>query len=142
MGEHVAQRDLAGDPGIVHLEAGIVADDRVVPVDDAIPDQRRHHRRGDRLRQGGELKDRVRIDRVGLALRAHAKPFEIDDLVLVDDGDRHAGDAGALPRRFGELLQLRQGGFDPLPRHRRGLLRENGARHQGGRSRRSQHRPA
>ena len=62
--QQVADRHLARDPGIVHLEAGQVVDDLVVPAELALVDQDRERRGGERLAGRSGHEDRVGVDRL------------------------------------------------------------------------------
>src|SRR5260370_19739842 len=106
MAEHVAQRDLARHPRVMHCKFGIVANDRVVTCDQSVADERRDHRRSDGLRQRRELENRVGIDGLGLACLPDAEAFEVDDLILVDDGDGQARYASSFQRFEHEIVQV------------------------------------
>jgi hypothetical protein len=114
--EQISQRDLSRHPWIKEAEVRVVIDRPVVPADHALADQPRQHRRGHRLRHRGELKDRIRIHRRRRAGLPDTEPFEIEDLIPVDDADRHTGDARLLDGLLDELLQLGQGSVDFLER--------------------------
>jgi hypothetical protein len=72
------------------------------------------------LGEGGELEHGVGVDRVGFAHLPHAEAAEIDDLVLVDDGDGEARHAAIGNGRLRELLEFGDRGEHLVLRRRLG----------------------
>ena len=96
MRQQVGERGVLGDVRIVQREGGIEQLRRVVPFDDAVPDQLGDDGRGDRLRHRGQQEHRVGVDGATLAQFARAEALGVNHLVLVDDADSHSGHAGSL----------------------------------------------
>ena len=103
---------MLGDVRIVQREGGIVQLRRVVPFDEAVPDQLGDDGRGDRLRHRGQQEHRVRVDGARLAQFAHAKALGVNHLVLVDDADSHSGHAGSLHGVRDDAVERRRGLVD------------------------------
>ena len=111
MAEEVADRHFMRHPGIVHLKARVVVDHAVVPTHDAVAHQGRHGRRGQRLGHRGQLENRIGVDQFRAAGGTHAKPLEVDDLILVDHDNRQPRHFAGVNGRLRELLQLADGAF-------------------------------
>src|SRR5262249_1460793 len=66
--------------------------DRIVPVHLAFIDEHRHGGGGERLGAGSDGEQRIGGDRLFFAPFLHAEALEVDDLVILDDGDGGARD--------------------------------------------------
>src|SRR5665811_2184605 len=84
MSREIAERDVPAHPGIPQREAGPVLLHRVVPADLALADERGQHRRGEALRDGGELEHGVLVDLLRLAHLADAEAAHVDGAVAGD----------------------------------------------------------
>ena len=96
MGVEVGDRDPAGRHLALQPEARQVLDHRIVPVHGPASNSAGDHRRPDRLGHGRELKHGVLVDLLVRADPAHSEPLRVDDRVVLDDGDGHAGHARPL----------------------------------------------
>ena len=128
MAEHVADGDLLAHPRVGEREAGIEAADRGIPGRHAVADDGGDQRGGERLRQRGDLEDRLRRDRLRLAQLAHAEAAFVDHLIVVDHRHRRAGDPGLGHAIFDQGVEAVHGGLDlgggdcPLAARRRRLV--------------------
>ena len=75
-------------------------------------------RGADRLRDRGELKDRVRVDRLRLADLAHPEALRVGELAIGHHRHGNAGDAGAPHRIRHQIVELADRGRDPALRDR------------------------
>ena len=106
MHEQVAHGHLARDPRVVHLEAGNVIRDAVVPLELARIDQRRERRGRHRLAGRAGHEDGVAVDFLGAAEFAHAESARERDLAVFDDGDRHARNFSGRAHGFDARCEL------------------------------------
>jgi hypothetical protein len=94
--EQVAQGDFvlgALVENAVDVEVRQVLADGCVQIDQAFLDSQ-HHRRGcERFGHGLDAEGRIRCDRRAAGRVGIAKPLRPNHLIIIDDGDRHAGDA-------------------------------------------------
>src|SRR6185437_13124259 len=110
MGEEVADRDLAGDVGVVELEAGQVLRSVIVPVHAARVDHHRNGGGGEGLGIGADGEDGVGVDAVGPADVADAVASGEHHRVIVDDGDGEAGHVPVVHGVFDVLIEAGRGG--------------------------------
>src|SRR5260370_31219784 len=105
MHEQIADGHLARYPRIVHLKARQPIDDFVVPADLALVGQNaeRGHRKRLARRAGG--KNRIGVNRIRRPQALDAEPLGQSDLVIIDDRDRHAGNADVLAQFFNPALE-------------------------------------
>ena len=88
MGQDVADRDLAGHIRVEQLEPGQVIGHPIVPPDLALVDQDADSGGRERLRVGADGEQGVLIDRAPTPELPLAEPARVDDLPVLDDGDR------------------------------------------------------
>src|SRR5690606_26531275 len=98
--QQVPDRDVTCDVRVLELEAGEMATDRVVPVDDALVDEHPERRDGERLRRRRDGEEGVLVDRCVRPVLSYAVTTGEDHRIVPDDGDRQAGDAPVLPSSF------------------------------------------
>ena len=91
--EHIANRDVAGDPRVLQSEPRQVLHDRRVPGDDAQTNLFRYDGRGDGFRYRRKLEDGIGIDRGTVTGPAHAKAFRVDGAAILHHGDGDARNA-------------------------------------------------
>ena len=113
--QQIPQGDVSIRQRIAQAKGRQIPAHRVVPVQLAFFDQQGQRRRGERLGAGSQGKERVGRDRIGGCERAQAVALEINNLSLVNDADRDAGD---LPGLEG----VADGGIDGCGLQRPGLL--------------------
>ena len=114
--QQVAHLHLARHPRILHAELRQVTLYRVVPLELSGVHQARERGRGHRLGVGGDLEQRLRIDRLTAAGGQFACGARVDDLAVLDDADRetrqavalHRGVEGGIDRRIGRVRRERQ----------------------------------
>ena len=106
--QQVANRQLAGDEGIPHLEPGQVADDRRIPLDLALLDQQPERGRGEQLRVRRDAEQRPRIHRRRFAELAHAVALRHNHAAVLDDAERDAGDLERLHHAGDVGIEIRQ----------------------------------
>ena len=102
VGQQIPDRELAGDPRVVHPEFRQVVDDPVIPVELALVNQDAERGRGEGLGQRRDLKDGVGVHRVGLPNFPHTVPLGVDQLAVFHYPD---GDPRSLERLHGSLRQ-------------------------------------
>ncbi len=90
MHQQIAHRHHLRDGGIVHLEFGQIAHDRLVPPDLARIDQQRERSGGEGLAVRCDAEQGVGIDPIGPAEDAHAIALGEIGLARPHDRDRHA----------------------------------------------------
>jgi hypothetical protein len=89
--QQVAHLHLARDPGVVHAEIRQVFHDRIVPLELALVDEPSEHAGGHGLGVGGDLEQRVVVDRAAAAGDEFAGRADVGDLAVFHDTDRQAG---------------------------------------------------
>ena len=100
MHEQVANRHLAGHPRVVHLKARQVIDHLVVPADFSLIDENAERSHGEGLAGRAGRENCVGVDPLGRTETLDAESLGERDLVVLDDGDGHAGHADLLAQTF------------------------------------------
>ena len=123
MRHQIGDGGVLGDIRVAQREGRIVALRLAVPVDHTLAHEMGDDGRGDRLRHRGQQEHRVGIDLAGLAYFTEAEALGIDHLILVDDSDRQAREAGPLHGVGDDAVQCGRGlvdiGLVEQRRHRR-----------------------
>ncbi len=104
--EDLAHGDLLRALQVAQGEGGQLVGDRAVPGHRALVHQQRAQRAGEGLGQRGDTEDGVGSDRVAALAVDHAVAADGDDLAVLDDRHRHAGDARLLDDTFGQDFDL------------------------------------
>ena len=100
MRKQISHGYLLGEGRIGEFERGIQLFYGCVPAHFAPTDNRRDHRGRDRLGEGGEFKDGVRVYPRRAAQFPNSVASKKNDLVLLNHGDGKARNLGGLHRFF------------------------------------------
>ena len=114
LGHEVCDPELPGDPGVEHLKLVQVVHDPVLPGDLLFVHQHGHQGGGKGLGGGADLEDGVFINLIVPAHFFDPKALGKDNLIVLDDGDGHAGHLPVLLGPLGVILEVGQNLFELL----------------------------